>query len=85
MQNSLIRRRIVHPSIELRRQHAVRDGARVAQLQLRTAHGARLRGNRKRRVDLPALERRCVIGCAERGDIELQCDDGRRLEQHCSQ
>lgn len=83
----LIRRCIVHPSVILRRQHAIRDRAGVPQLQLRAARSALLRRNGEGRVHLPALERRRVIGRAQGREIELQGDDGCRLEQQraCSQ
>lgn len=58
----LICGRSVQPSIKQRRQHAVRDGARVPKLELRAACGALLRRDGEWRVDLPALERRRIIG-----------------------
>lgn len=85
--NSLVRRRIVHPSVELRRQHAVRDGARVAQLKLRASRGALLRRDCKGRVHLPALERRGIIGRSQGRDVKVQCEDrcGLQEQRTCSQ
>lgn len=62
----------MHPSIELRRQHTIRHGAGISKLQLGTARRPLLRGDRKGRVHLPALECRGVIRRAQRGDVELQ-------------
>lgn len=71
----------MQPSVELRWQDAVRDGARVPQLELRAAGGALLGRDGEGRVDLPALERRRVIGRSQGRNIQVQCEDRSRVQQ----
>lgn len=71
MRHLLDCRRIVYSSIELRRQDAVRDGARVPQLKLRAAGGALLGRDGEGGVDLPALERRRIIGRSQGRNVQV--------------